>query len=85
MAQVPIRSIWVHDHQIEGPTKKMVQVPIRSTRVHGNQTDMIIFRFEDGTKKMVQVPIRSTRVPGDPIDQRSRSRSIWCNHFVNPE
>ncbi|GMF15201.1 unnamed protein product [Phytophthora fragariaefolia] len=42
-------------------------------------------RFEYGTKKIVQVPIRSTLVPGDPIDQRSRSRSIWCNHFVNPE
>ncbi|GMF52455.1 unnamed protein product [Phytophthora fragariaefolia] len=68
-----------------GGTKEVVQVSIRSTRVHGHQTDMIIFRFEDGTKKMVQVPIRSTLVPGDPIDQRSRSRSIWCNHFVNAE
>ncbi|GMF42208.1 unnamed protein product [Phytophthora fragariaefolia] len=72
MVQVPIRSTLV-----PGGTKKMVQVPIRSTLVPG------------GTKKMVQVPIRSTLVPGgtsvDLIDQRSRSRSIWCNHFVNPE
>ncbi|GMF41107.1 unnamed protein product [Phytophthora fragariaefolia] len=68
-----------------GGTKEVVQVPIRSTAVYGNQTNMDILRFEKSAKKMVPVPIRSQRVPGDPIDRRSRSRSICGNHSVNPE
>ncbi|GMF64205.1 unnamed protein product [Phytophthora fragariaefolia] len=85
----PPRVVVPYDEDLNGDrggTKDVVQVSIRPTRVHGHQTNMIIFRFEDSTKKMVQVPIRSTVVPGgtgDPIDQQSRPRSIWCNHWCN--